>query len=59
MTHIKIHISDKNQKCEVCYKVFFEGSNLMAHMRIHIGEKKHKFEVCNKDFLQEVILSHI
>lgn len=50
-THMKIHSSVKEYKCDVCDKCFKNSKQLKNHRRIHSGNSiMHKCNYCSKSF---------
>ena len=42
----------KRYECNVCYRLFTDGSNLRKHRRIHTGDRRYSCDVCHMSFTQ-------
>lgn len=50
-THMKIHSSVKEYKCDLCEKAFKNSKQLKNHRRIHVGKSiVHRCDFCTQSF---------
>lgn len=50
LSHLRIHMNEKQFKCKECGKCFIQSSQLNVHMRTHTGAKPYQCEVCKVFF---------
>ena len=48
--------NENSLQCEICYRSFYDVSNLRQHKRIHAGAKPYECSTCNKRFRQSCSL---
>ena len=46
--HVKVHMAEKNFKCDYCDRPFLQPSHLKAHLEINVGSKNYECSQCEK-----------